>query len=316
MLRDISRIKFAAQLLVIISVVLFFATAAIAADGGLFQVTIEKSPLNPIAGIPVYLFDENGTYLGQNQISDSVGTVGYNLSEGTYKVRADYLGYQFWSDNTLVTTDTAITLTISHQDVIITVEGDYQGANPIAGVPVYLFTAAGTYMNQNQTTDASGQVVFNLPEQPYKVRTDYLTQQYWSAEFTWQNVAVTVPMAEAEVQVTGSGLTLQGVNVYVFSASGTYLGQTKTTDANGRVNFRLSAGAYKFRSDHQGSQYWSAEATLTAGQLNPVEINTGGGEFSFTLLKAVGDYLAGVSCYVWRLPGHDRCHQQRRIGYL
>ena len=258
-----------------LSATLFFIKFVSADDGGLFQVTIEKDPLNPIPGITVYLFDESGTYLGLNQVSDSTGTVGFNLSEGTYKVWADYLGYQFWSDNTLVTADTDISLTIPHQDVTITVEGDYLGTEPIEGVPVFLFTAAATYMSQNQTTDANGQVVFNLPEQPYKVRADYMVQQYWSNEFTWQDTAITVPMAEAEVQVTGSGLPLEDVNVYVFTASGTYLNLVASTDSSGTVTFRLPADTYKFRADYQSSQYWSAEETLIAGQLNPVSISTG-----------------------------------------
>ena len=45
-------------------------------------------------------------------------------------------------------------------------------------------------MNQNQTTDTNGQVVFNLPEQAYKVRADYLAQQYWSGLGTGSGGAV------------------------------------------------------------------------------------------------------------------------------
>ncbi|CAB1065623.1 hypothetical protein D1BOALGB6SA_10420, partial [Olavius sp. associated proteobacterium Delta 1] len=303
MLKNKARIRFAARILAFLPSVLLLSTVAFAADGGLFEVTVEKDPLNPIAGITVYLFDENGTYLGLNQVSDSAGTVGFDLSQGTYNVRADYLGYQFWSDNTLVTADTAISLTIPHQDVTTTVESDYLGTDPIEGVPVYLFTAAGAYMNQNQTTDAGGQVVFNLPEQPYKVRSDYMARQYWSNQFTWQNEVVTIPMAEAEVQVTGSGMPMEGVNVYVFTTAGAYLGITDTTDAGGTVTFRLPAAAYKFRADYQSSQYWSAEITLAAGQVNPVNINTGGGEFSFTVFKGVSDPLVGVNCYVFTETG-------------
>jgi len=303
MLKHNGAMRFAARLMICMAVAFFFTPVGLAAGGGLLQVTVQKSPQNPMEGIPVYLFDETGSYLGLNQVTDSAGMVGFNLSDGTYKVRADYLGYQFWSDDTLVTVDTDISLTIPHQDVTITVEGDYQGADPLEGVPVYLFTSDGTYQSQNQATDASGQVVFNLPQQPYKVRADYMARQYWSNEFTWQDAAVTVPMADAEIQVTGSGLPLEGVNVYVFSASGTYLSLADATDASGTATFRLPAGAYKFRADYQSSQYWSAEETLTAGQVNPVNINTGGGVFSFTVLKEANDYLVGVNCYVFNETG-------------
>ena len=76
----------------------FFSTAIVctAADG-ILQVTVEKEAQNPIQGITVYLFNENGTYLNQNQVTNSAGNAEFNLSEGAYKIRADYLGYQFWS---------------------------------------------------------------------------------------------------------------------------------------------------------------------------------------------------------------------------
>ena len=85
MLINNARLKFAVKLLVFLSATLFFITFVSAAEGGLFQVTIEKDPLNPLPGITVYLFDESGTYLGLNQVSDSTGIVGFNLSEGTYQ---------------------------------------------------------------------------------------------------------------------------------------------------------------------------------------------------------------------------------------
>ncbi|MDY6845968.1 MAG: hypothetical protein SVP52_02400, partial [Chloroflexota bacterium] len=40
------------------------------------------------------------------------------------------------------------------------------------------------------------------------------------------------------------------------------------TGSDGKVTFRLPAGAYKFRADYQSSQYWTNEETLIAGQVN------------------------------------------------
>ena len=156
MLRKITAVNYAAQVFALLFATLFFTTAASTADGGLLQVTVQKSPQDPIVGTTVYLFDHNGSYLGLNQVTDMTGIVGFNLSDGTYKVRANYLGYEFWSDDIPLTSDTDIDLTIAHQDVAVTVEGNYQAAEPLAGVPVYLFTEAGVYMNQTQPTDAAG----------------------------------------------------------------------------------------------------------------------------------------------------------------
>ncbi|MBW2344541.1 MAG: carboxypeptidase regulatory-like domain-containing protein, partial [Deltaproteobacteria bacterium] len=248
------------------------------AGGGLFQVTVEKAPGIPMEGINTYLFNTSGTYLGLSQVTDS--------------------------SETSVTENTSITLAIPHQDTVITVQDMYQGTpEALEGLNVYLFTPAGSYLSQYEITDSNGHVTFNIPERAYKVRADYLGQQFWSGELTWQDISVDIPMADAEITVTGSGQPLEGVNVYVFSTSGSYLNENDTTDVNGRVTFRLPAGTYKFRADYQGSQYWSGEETLTSDQVNPIAISTGGGTFTLTVLKGVADPLVGANCYVFSEGG-------------
>jgi hypothetical protein len=148
------------------------------AGGGRFQVTVQKAAGEPMAGITAYLFTAAGSYLSLSQVTDASGIVAFTVPAGSYKVRADYLGYQFWSDETQVTGDTAIVLSIPHQAVEITVHGSFQGTvEPFAGVTAYLFTAAGSYLGQSLQTDANGKVLFDLPEKSYKIRADYLTQR-------------------------------------------------------------------------------------------------------------------------------------------
>jgi RHS repeat-associated protein len=302
--KTITRPKLSMGVIIVLTFAIIFSSTAICiADDGILQVTVEKSVQNPIVGTPVYLFNESGSYLGQSQTTDSEGKVEFNLSEGTYKIRVDYLGYQFWSPVYTIDGNLSETFTIAHQDVTLTVQGDYPSVEPIFNIPVYLFNEAGSYLGQNQTTDASGQVVFNLPEQSYKVRADYRSQQFWSDPFTWQNTTVSVPMADAQITVTGAGVPLEGVNVYVFTASGSYLSLNGATNAEGRVTFYVPAGDYKFRADYQGSQYWSDPSTLTAGQVNPVGISTGGGTLAFTVLKGPGIPLSYVNCYVFSEAG-------------
>jgi RHS repeat-associated protein len=277
---------------------------AINAGGGVLQVTVDKGSGIPMAGIKTYLFTASGSYLGLYQTTDASGIVRFNVSEGSYKVRADYMGSQFWTPNTAVTGDTNIELTIPQQNVVITVQGAYQTTSePIRGINVYLFTSSGTYLSQYRVTDSNGHVAFNLPQQSYKVRADYLNQQFWSDAFTWQDSTVNIPMADAEITITANGLPLQNVNVYVFTGAGAYLSRYGTTDVNGIVTFRLPAGSYKFRADYQSSQYWSGVQTLIADQVNPVSISTGGGTFRLTVLRGASDPLVGVNCYVFTEAG-------------
>jgi hypothetical protein len=275
----------------------------VATGGGLLRVSVAKAPGEPLAGIKAYLFGASGSYLGLSQVTDASGVVGFNVSEGTYKVRADYLGYQFWSAETSVTEDTAIDLTIPHQEVKVTVEGLFQGsAQPLPGLTVNLFSPGGAYLGLSQQTDGQGRASFALPEQAYKVRVDYLGGQFWSQAFTWLDTRVQVPLADAEVAVSGIGAPLSGVTVYVFS-SGSYLGVSGTTGSDGKVLFRLPAASYTFRADYEGNQYWSDEEALAADQVNPVPISTGGGAFTLRVLKDATEPLAGVKGYVFDESG-------------
>ncbi|MFC1885076.1 hypothetical protein ACFL2O_09930, partial [Thermodesulfobacteriota bacterium] len=258
----------------------------------------------PLEGIAVSLYTQSGTYLGKNETTDASGCAGFNVPEGTYKVRADYMGYQYWSADTVVAADVAIDLTIPHQYVEITVSSVFQGAaTALEGVPVYLYTAAGSYMGISLSTDSSGKVTFNLPQKAYKARADYMTQQYWTLDFTWADSAVDIPMADGEVTVTGAGFPRDGVPVHVFTGAGVYLGINSPTDTQGQVTFRLPEGSYNFRADYMSSQYWSGETSLARDLVNPVNITTGGGTFTLTVQKGAGNPLTGVMCYVFNEAG-------------
>ena len=276
----------------------------LASDNVQLQVTVRKDNENTLQGINTYLFNESGNYLGLTQATDASGIVRFNVSQGNYKVRADYIGYQFWSDTVQVTTATSIDLTIPHHAVNITVNSTCQGATaPLSGITVYLFSPSNAYLGQSQITGGDGRVSFSLPDKDYKVRADYLGRQYFSQVFNAQDMAVNIPMADAEITVTQGGQAISGVNVYVFTPSGAYLGITGVTDASGKVTFRLPAASYTFRADYLGNQYWSSEEALVADQLKPITTNTGGGSFTLTVLKGESDPLIGAKCYAFNAAG-------------
>ena len=81
------------------------------------------------------------------------------MTLSSHKVRADYLGYPFWTGEISVAADTDFELTIDHQDVTVTVNREFDGdIQSAAGIPVYLFTAAGAYLGIKTSADAQGQV--------------------------------------------------------------------------------------------------------------------------------------------------------------
>jgi hypothetical protein len=195
-----------------------------------FAFTVQRNAADPLVSVKAYVFNQEGRYLGLSASTGSSGTVFFSLEDGSYKLRVDYLGYQFWSDLYEVPATISAEINIPHQDVAINVRGVNQGSPPLPGLKVYLFTETGSYQAQSRITDENGQAVFNLPGQPYKVRVDYLGKQFWSEVFVSRNTTVNIPMGDAEVTVTGAGVALSGVKVYVFSATGSYLGISGTTD--------------------------------------------------------------------------------------
>lgn len=110
-------------------------------------------------------------------------------------------------------------------------------------------------------------------------------------------------MADASVTVTGAGLPAEGINVYLFSTTGTYLGSVRSTDANGTVSFRLPAQSFRFRADYQGNQYWSGDAILEPDVETPVLVSVGGGNVTFSLTKGDAVPMAGINCYVFSDSG-------------
>jgi len=117
-----------------------------------------------------------------------------------------------------------------------------------------------------QTTNSSGQVTFSLPDKGYKVRADYLGTQFWSDVFQFQDATVTITRGVAQIIATKSGNPVSGAVVYLFSGSGSYLGLTAVTSAEGKVEFLLPNKSYKFRVDEGGAQYWSPVTAITEGR--------------------------------------------------
>ncbi len=241
--------------------------------GGPFALTLEKAPGVPMPNVKIYAFSGSGTYLGLNQTTDTTGSVSFDIPDGDYKFRADYLGYKFWTDSISIPVTSSLTLAIPHKDVVVTVQSQYQSLDPLQGAKTYLFTASGSYQGVNATTDANGQAVFSLPEQAYKFRADYLSAQYWSDELTQTDADITIDHGKALINVTQSDQPISGAKVYLFSASGSYLGQSGNTDAEGNAAFTLPVNQYKFRVDHNGTQYWSDVVNLVSFQETPINLN-------------------------------------------
>ena len=128
----------------------------------------------PLAGLKVYLFTPENYYLGQNQTTDTDGRATFSLPARPYRVRVDYLGHEFWSDD-FQAQDTTVTI---HRGMAA-VHAGRSGAD-VSGAAVYLFSENDSYLGWKETTDASGRAGFVLPDRAFKFRVDDNGEQYWS----------------------------------------------------------------------------------------------------------------------------------------
>ena len=124
-------------------------TAAVTIDEANVTLTVSDS-FAVLAGVNTYIFNGSGSYLNQSADTNGAGQVVFTLPLNLdIKCRADYLGYQFWSETTAVTTGLQISLPIPSHQIDISVQGSYQGqVQPFEGINTYLFKPPSSYLGQ------------------------------------------------------------------------------------------------------------------------------------------------------------------------
>jgi len=283
--------------------------------GGTFNLTVlkDQQAQTPLIGEKTYLFNDSDLYLEISNTTNEFGQLSFDLPEGLFKFRIDTLGYQFWTGLYDVPQILSDEFTIPHQDVTITVQGLDPDPTALAGVNVYLFTPADFYLGLNLLTDSNGQAVFNLPDRQYKVRADFLDHQFWSDVFQWQDTTVSINRGIAELHVNRDGVNIVGAMVYLFSESGSYLGQLQMTDENGAVQFLLPDRPYKFRIDEGGNQYWSDSVQVAPDQTNIVDIDLAPPTVNITADPAT--ILTGnLTALTWSTTNAHSCTIEPGIG--
>jgi len=251
-----------------------------------------------VSNVPVRVFDGD-IDTNISGITNSKGYVILSVPENsTYRFRAYYSGQYYWSGlvnhcgpgcteatvqvgviiidptptaeiskmnafslfpQTIIAGDRSVSVQASSLTVTV---NDTSGL-PQAGVSVYAFDG-NTYANHSAVTDANGLAAFDLPDGSYRFRADLNGTQFWSGaenhcttpDCTSAALTLSKPVT---VTVTGSDdLPAENLPVYAFSG-GSYSGYTGVTDENGRVTLTLPPGSYRFRTDYEGVQHWSAE---------------------------------------------------------
>jgi len=231
-----------------------------------------------VADAPVYAFNARGDYSGVSGRTDEDGAVRLDLGTGEFKFRADYKGWQYWSEVTTLHNVSLTTIKVGSRLFQVTVSDAAGG-----GIPnqlVYAFASQGYYTGIGGYTNASGVATLDmssLAAGDYRFRLDIQFRRFWSKMVTIPGATrATIETGERPfpIKVTdAAGNGIPGVRVYAFVGNGSYLGIYGNTGADGVVTFILVNGDYKFQAEYQYRQFWTeaiipnvTSATIETGQ--------------------------------------------------
>jgi len=211
-------------------------------------VMVEDGGGSPLDGVPVYVFD-GSTYTGKTGATNIDGEVEFTLVQGSYRFRADYGGEQYWSGAE------------NHCDI----PGCEAVAIVAGAAPTATPTPTETPTPEPAPTDTPTPVPTPTPtDTPEPTATPTPTDSAYVGRVGVMAMVRPAPAGQpllepAAVTVTvqdTNGAPKEGLPIYVFDGS-SYTGINGISDVNGEVVFDLQDGSYRFRSDLNGTQFWS-----------------------------------------------------------
>ena len=276
------------------------------------QVFVIDAHGQTLQGVPVYVFTESEDYIGQKGTTDQNGSVLFTLTEGKYKIRADYQAQETWSEmvDTMKTSSVHIRVLIAK----FTVHVNRRSGGAIGNIPVYAFNKDGSYAGITARTSQDGKAILELPNGVYKFRADYGGSDYWSDIVTSPNVnstSIYVGGVNVTVRVTDkNGKSAHNKTVYVYNSNGEYLNKSGKTDKNGSVSFELNDGSYRFRVTEKSKSYWSDEIKVPNTTNASIQLRQGG--FTVKVTGKKNNPSSGVSIYIFR---YSRSGHHTRYEY-
>ena len=289
-------------------------------EGPMLIVTVEDTDENTVPGVEVDFYYSNNAFIGKpTMITNSEGKVQIALRIGEYKVRANYMGDRYWSEDFYHPKTSRVTIQVGALGPIMTVHV----VNDLGGIPgltVFAFDGLNRYAGAYATTDGLGDAYLNIDPGTYVFKVFYLNYNYSSGVVEYPTVNETTiniggGITYARV-VDGDEVGQANLRVYLFSAAGSYLGISLRTNATGYAAFSLTAGGYKFRVDYGGARSWSETFGAADGQI--ITIYIGGKVYAHVVFGPDDLPLNNVRVYMFTASGSytGRSGRTNTTGYV
>ena len=150
-------------------------------------------------------------------------------------------------------------LALAQTPVSVTVSDD--AGTLLSGINVYAFNN-NTYLNKSAVTDANGVATMVLSDGSYRFRADKSGTEYYSGGTnhcstpSCNSVAVNIPRPVEVTLTSSAGGPEAGLSIYAFNGS-TYINKSAVSNAYGVATLQLPIGAYRFRVDKNGTQFYT-----------------------------------------------------------
>jgi PKD repeat protein len=275
---------------------------------GRLRVLLTDESGTPLPDVRAQLFDTDGNDQGRSAVTTSEGYAEFTANGGTYQIRAEYLGYEFWSDPFVhATMDTTVDMTIAHREVTIQVVADAGDgiSAPLGGLPVHLYRPDGEPIDLEAVTTEEGTARFRVPQRTYKALTTYADTAYWSDTLMWQDTTIAIEHGLVDVAVLADGEGAPGIRVDLLDETGALMQYALFTDSDGMARFMVVPGAYRFRAEYQGYYYTGDVVQVAAFEQLSTTLNTRGSAVVLTYTDQFGTPLAGLTVAVLDAEGAD-----------
>ncbi len=270
---------------------------------GTIEVSVFDEQGRRASGMWVYAFDDSGRWAGLSKQTDGEGAAVFeDMTNGTYQFLTYKSPHYYWSNSVTLPRQNRAMIKMHVQQIVVKVVDSH--GRGVSNVYVYAYTANERYwMGVYGRTDTSGVVTLDVSDGDYKFRAYKGRHWYWSPTVNSpaQN-STTIDLQEHPLAVTlvnaqGDRVKVKNLYVYGYTEQGSYTGIYGKTDKNGRVQFNVPAGDYKFRVYYRGSDYWSA--VVNAPGTDSVDISTGERPFTVTITDNNGKAAKNVRVHVY-----------------
>jgi Flp pilus assembly pilin Flp/ribosomal protein S11 len=228
--------------------------ATLEVDIAPFVVSVFTRQGAPAVDVPVHVYRPGGTYTGISGRTGQGGRVSLEIPGGTYRIRADYKGKDYWSGELSI--PPAESARIEVGPYLFSLRVADNAGQGIADVQTYLFNTEGGYLGKQGRTNAQGVIEYEVREGSYQFRVDYGGTVYWSDVVSVpEQLSSRVNVGQQGVTVTVLGpknQPLQGTYVllYTFQGGSYYYTRWNLTSAEGQVAFELPPGRYRVLAYH------------------------------------------------------------------